>query len=40
MEEFGIPNSSRTTSYATWFQAMVSTGLAGDLIWYFTSFTK
>ncbi|KAF8184550.1 CEL4a mannanase [Mycena galopus ATCC 62051] len=33
MEEFGITDADRNTTYASWYQAVVSTGLTGDLIW-------
>ncbi|KAF7343111.1 Carbohydrate-binding module family 1 protein/glycoside hydrolase family 5 protein [Mycena venus] len=34
MEEFGISNSStRASTYSTWYQTVISTGLTGDLIW-------
>ncbi|KAJ7278403.1 CEL4b mannanase [Mycena rebaudengoi] len=34
LEEFGIPNrQTRVASYNTWFQTLISTGIAGDLIW-------
>ncbi|KAJ7440858.1 CEL4a mannanase [Mycena latifolia] len=34
MEEFGIDNSStRASTYSTWYQTVISTGLTGDLIW-------
>ncbi|KAJ6626565.1 hypothetical protein B0H10DRAFT_2429903 [Mycena sp. CBHHK59/15] len=34
LEEFGIANSStRPSTYSTWYQTVISTGLTGDLIW-------
>ncbi|KAJ7679667.1 mannanase [Mycena rosella] len=34
LEEFGISNSStRPSTYSTWYQTVISTGLTGDLIW-------
>ncbi|KAJ7328428.1 glycoside hydrolase [Mycena albidolilacea] len=34
MKEFGISNSSsRASTYSTWYQTIISTGLTGDLIW-------
>ncbi|KAJ7903158.1 CEL4a mannanase [Mycena leptocephala] len=34
LEEFGISNSStRASTYSTWYQTVISTGLTGDLIW-------
>ncbi|KAJ7278386.1 CEL4a mannanase [Mycena rebaudengoi] len=33
LEEFGIPDTSRNTIYATWLSTIVNSGLAGDLIW-------
>ncbi|KAJ6526490.1 CEL4a mannanase [Mycena vulgaris] len=34
LEEFGISNSStRSSTYSTWYQTVINTGLTGDLIW-------
>ncbi|KAJ7931108.1 glycoside hydrolase [Mycena leptocephala] len=33
IEEFGITTTTRNSSYATWYQTIISTGLTGDLIW-------
>ncbi|KAJ7889980.1 CEL4a mannanase [Mycena leptocephala] len=33
MEEFGITDSNRSSTYASWYQTVISTGVTGDLIW-------
>ncbi|KAG6862681.1 hypothetical protein C0993_002001 [Termitomyces sp. T159_Od127] len=32
MEEFGV-TTAQTTTYQAWFDEIISSGLAGDLIW-------
>ncbi|KAJ6608960.1 CEL4b mannanase [Mycena sp. CBHHK59/15] len=33
IEEFGITDTNRSTTYASWYQTIISTGVTGDLIW-------
>lgn len=35
MEEFGVTNSPDTT-YTAWYSTVISTDLAGDLLWWAT----
>jgi hypothetical protein len=34
MGEFGITDTNRNITYASWYQTVISTGITGDLIWY------
>ncbi|KAJ7292191.1 glycoside hydrolase [Mycena rebaudengoi] len=33
MGEFGITDTNRNITYASWYQTVISTGITGDLIW-------
>ena len=34
MEEFGVTIADKASTYAAWYDTIVSSGLTGDLIWY------
>ena len=34
IEEFGVTTASQTSTYTTWLNQVISSGLAGDLIWF------